>query len=137
LTEPVLSRTDLRRFSWVLAAGFAIVGAIAYYRTRHEPAHTVALVCWSIAALVLAWGLVAPATLGPLYRGWMRVGHVMGRVNMFLILGLSFFGMCTPIALVGRLRRRDLLRVDRQPAGSHWIRRGAERAAADRYRRMY
>jgi hypothetical protein len=64
----------------------------------------------------------------------MAVGDVLGWVNTRLVLGLIFFGLITPMALVLRLAKRDPMRrafdpgattyrVRRQPRpGAHLLR---------------
>jgi len=64
---------------------------------------------WAIAAILSLWGLVAPATLAPLYRGWMRFGLLLNRVVSPLVLGLMFFVVLTPVALVMRVAGRDTM----------------------------
>ncbi len=64
---------------------------------------------WAIAAPLWLLGIVRPAWLRPVYRGWMRFGLLASRVMTPLILGIVFFGMITPMALVRRLRGSDPL----------------------------
>jgi hypothetical protein len=64
---------------------------------------------WLVGGALALWGLIAPASLGPLYRGWMRFGLVLSRVTTPLVLGIVFFGIFAPIALVMRLRGRDTM----------------------------
>jgi Kef-type K+ transport system membrane component KefB len=62
---------------------------------------------WALAAVLGLWALLAPASLGPVYRGWMRFGLLMSRVTTPLVLGIVFFLVVTPVALGMRLFRRD------------------------------
>lgn len=64
---------------------------------------------WILAGILGAWGMVAPATLRPLYRGWMRFGLVMNRIMTPLVLGIVYYLIITPTATVMRLRGRDPL----------------------------
>ena len=58
---------------------------------------------WILAGVLGLWGLVAPVSLRPIYRGWMRFGLIMSRITTPIILGLVFFVAVTPMALVRRL----------------------------------
>jgi len=58
---------------------------------------------WILAGVLGLWGLVAPVSLRPVYRGWMRFGLIMSRITTPLILGLVFFLAVTPMALIRRL----------------------------------
>ncbi|KAA6184049.1 sxtJ [Thiohalocapsa marina] len=69
---------------------------------------------WPLAAVLVLWGLLAPNSLRPVYRGWMRIGLLLSRVTTPLILGLVFFLVFVPAGLVMRLTRYDPMR--RRPA---------------------
>ena len=60
---------------------------------------------WSLAVSVifLLLALAAPNVLTPLNRGWMWLGLLLHRVTSPLILGLLFFVILTPVALLKKL----------------------------------
>lgn len=62
---------------------------------------------WLLAAVLIAWGATAPATLRPVYRGWMHFGLVMSRIMTPLVLGIVYYLLITPMAAAMRLRGRD------------------------------
>ncbi len=83
---------------------------------------------WGVAAggISVALALVsvaAPAWLTGLNRAWFRLGLLMGRVVSPIVLGLIFFGLITPVAVLMRLFGRDALRLKRSATDSHWIAR--------------
>ena len=63
-----------------------------------------------LAAVLGLWGLVAPTTLRPLYRGWMSLGLLLNRVTSPLILGIVFYLVILPMGLIMRLAGRDPMR---------------------------
>ena len=65
---------------------------------------------WIIAALLWSLALVQPLWLRRIYRGWMRFGLLASRVMTPLVLGIVFFGMIAPMALVWRLTGKDPMR---------------------------
>ena len=69
--------------------------------------HAVPLWPWLVLALVIAWGLVAPSTLRPLYKVWMTFGLFMSRFTTPLIMGLVFYIVITPAGFIFRLFARD------------------------------
>ena len=101
---PELDAAGLRRFG--LVTGGVVAGlfglALPWLVGFPWPAWP-----WMLAAVLGAWGLAAPAGLGPVYRGWMRFGLLMGRVVTPLVLGTVFFAVITPAALVMKVIRRD------------------------------
>jgi hypothetical protein len=65
---------------------------------------------WVIAAVLVAWGLIAPATLRLVYRAWMKLGLLLNKITTPLIMGLVFYMVITPIGLVRRVFGSDALR---------------------------
>ena len=59
----------------------------------------------------------------PLNKLWMRFGLLLGMVISPIVLGLIFFGIFTPTALLMKLFRRDELRIRFKNKESHWIAR--------------
>lgn len=63
---------------------------------------------WILCAVLVVWGLVAPTTLKPVYKGWMTFGLLVGTYIMTpLIMFLVFFGMFMPMGLIRRLFGKD------------------------------
>lgn len=82
---------------------------------------------WLAAAGVFALAaLVWPRGLAPLNKYWMKLGHVLGWVNARIILGLVFFLLVTPTALIARLLGYDPLRLRGRALGSYWVARDAD-----------
>ena len=101
---PELDQKGLRNFAWIFAAMVAsLFGLILPWLFdlgwRWEP--------WMIAIVFFAWGLVAPITLRPFYRLWMRFGFVMNAIMTRIVLGLVFYAAFFPYGLVFRLLRKD------------------------------
>lgn len=46
-----------------------------------------------------------------IHRLWMKLGHYLGRVTTPLILGLFYYLLLSPLALLSRLRRKDPLKL--------------------------
>ena len=83
------------------------------------------------ACLVIA-GVIAPHVLAPLNRAWMKLGLLLHRIVAPVLMGIVFFGVVLPIALLMRLRGKDMLRLrfDRD-AANYWIVRDPPGPAAD------
>ena len=71
---------------------------------------------WYVLLVMTLVGMVAPVALRPVYKVWMRFGLVMGWLNTRLILGLVFYSMFTPVAVILKLLGKDSMRrkPDRQ-----------------------
>jgi hypothetical protein len=81
---------------------------------------------WALvpAAVFLALALFRPALLAPLNVLWTRLGLVLHHIVNPLVLGLMYFAVLTPTALILRLFGKDLVgrKLDRQK-DSYWVER--------------
>lgn len=95
---------------------------------------------WSVilSALFFAVAMIAPGLLMPLNRIWGVFGARFGWLNNHLILGIFFFFVMTPTAVVMRLFGWDPMRVrsKQKSADGYWVnvRRDAE---PDTFRDMF
>ena len=53
---------------------------------------------------------VAQLWVAPLFKVWMKVGHVMGWINTRIILGILYFGLITPMGVIMRMFGWDSMR---------------------------
>lgn len=106
-TIPELDRKGLREFGVTTGAAVVVVFGLFFpwILDVDWPRWP-----WMIAAVFWLFALIAPALLRPVYKGWMRFGLLAGRVMTPLVLGLVFFVMISPMALIRRLRGNDPLR---------------------------
>ena len=75
-----------------------------------------------IAALFLVVAIARPCILGPLNRAWTKFGLLLGQVFNPLLLGVVFFLVVTPIAVVMRLWGKEPLHLRSKPGiKSYWI----------------
>lgn len=110
-----------RSFGFVLAAFFAVVALLPLVRGGN-------LRLWAlpIAGVFALFAWLWPKALHPLNRLWTLLGAALGRVVAPLAAAVLFFLVVTPIGLMLRLAKRDLLRLryDAQ-ATTYWLDRGA------------
>lgn len=58
---------------------------------------------WIISFLLIGCALVWPLGLRPIYKVWMKIGHILGWVNTRIILGLIYYLIILPIGMIMRL----------------------------------
>jgi hypothetical protein len=118
-----LTAAEGRRFGLTVGAAFLALGAVAAWRGRP---HT-ALAFGGVGTVLVLAGVVIPGRLGPVFRGWMGLAHLLSKVTTPIFLGVVYFGVFTPVGLVMRLCGRRPL-DSKVPAGaaSRWIARAAD-----------
>ncbi|HEY0306278.1 MAG TPA: SxtJ family membrane protein [Longimicrobiales bacterium] len=120
-----MSKTEGRRFAFTLAAAFALVAAVMWWR-----AHETLMYGAGAASLALAVaGVVVPGMLGPVFRAWMRLGHALSRVMTPLVMGILYLFLFTPIGLLMRVFGRNPL-VHKTANDSYWTERPPPRGKA-------
>ena len=101
---PELDKSGLRNFG--ITTGVIIAGLFGVFfpwlLDRSSP-----LWPWAVFGVLVAWALIAPRSLGPVYRGWMRFGVALSRITTPIIMGLVFFVVILPFGLVRRLFGQD------------------------------
>lgn len=87
--------------------------------------------------MFLAATFWAPKLLIPLNKLWFELGILLGNVTSPLVLGVLFFGLITPIALIMRLLNRDELMLKKSFAKSYWVDRLPPGPAPDSFERQF
>ena len=76
------------------------------------------------AAMVFLFiSIIKSDALLPLNIMWMCFGFLLGMILSPIVLGIIFFGLFTPIAMLMRLSGRDELRLKFNQKASYWITR--------------
>ncbi len=125
--------TKLRQFGYVATAGFGLIGTVMFFRHSHGLAYAI----WSLAVLCPILSLIWPRANKPIYLGMSAIGLVIGTIISTILLGTIFLLVFTPIALVFKARKRDVLQrsIDRD-CESYWLDRPEPRLPADYYRQF-
>ena len=78
---------------------------------------------WSLllSLIFLILGLVNSKILTPLNKLWLKFGIFLGKIISPLIMGLIFFVVVTPIGLIMRLLKKDILALKHSEQKSYWI----------------
>lgn len=130
--EAVQGSSD-RSFGFVFAALFAVIGFGPLVR-GHD------IRWWSVALAVvfLAIAAVRPSLLKPLNRLWLAFGLLLHRPVNLIVMGLLFYAVITPMAVLMRLLGKDLLRLAPTPGvASYWIARTPPGPAPDSMSRQF
>ena len=128
-----LSKAELRKFGLTVGGAFVVLGGISWWRGHELPPR----VLWTLAALLIVPGAIAPAVLGPVHRVWMAFATVLGHVNTRIILTALFYLVMTPVGLIMRLFRDPLDRSLRDRSTTQWIKREPQSVEPERYERQF
>ena len=78
---------------------------------------------WSliVSTIFLFLGLINSKILTPLNKIWFKFGLILGKIVSPIIMGVIFFLVVTPTALIMRLVGKDLLNLKFNKHKSYWI----------------
>ncbi|MGL3827834.1 SxtJ family membrane protein [Candidatus Pelagibacter communis] len=78
---------------------------------------------WSLilSLIFLILGLVNSRILTPLNKLWFKFGTFLGKTISPIIMGLIFFIVVTPIAILMKVLNKDLLNLKFNNDKSYWI----------------
>ena len=74
-----------------------------------------------IALIFLILGLINSKILNPLNKIWHKIGIFLGIIISPLIMGIIFFFIVTPISIIMRFVKKDLLNLKFNKNKSYWI----------------
>ena len=78
---------------------------------------------WSliISIVFLILGLLNSKLLTPLNKIWFKFGILLGKIISPLVMGLIFFFVVTPIGILMRILKKDLLNLKFNKKTTYWI----------------
>ena len=78
---------------------------------------------WSliISFIFLSLGLINSRILTPLNKLWFKFGLLLGKFISPIIMGIIFFIVVTPIGIIMRLFKKDLLNLKFNKKETYWI----------------
>ena len=122
-----------RKFGLFFSAVFAAVSAYFFV----ENSAVAAYVFFALCLLIFITTLVRADVLLPLNKMWMRFGLLLGMIISPLVLGVIFFGLFTPIAILSRFFGRDELNLTFKEKPTHWILREPTTAQTDAFKQQF
>ena len=107
---------DLKKFGITMAVILGLLTCLAGYEDSWAAPYLAVL-----AVAFLLFGIIKPSFLKHVYLGWMALALVMGFYVTKIIMALLFYGMFTPMGVIGRLFTKDMLDEQADPqAQTYW-----------------
>ena len=114
---PVTSK-NLRVFGVGVFVILNVIWALRFFVFHHG--NTWLLL--AVAAFFLVTGLFLHPVLKPIYQGWTWIAHKIGWFNTRLLLGMIFYLMFTPIAILAKILGKDFMKEKLDSSrNSYWL----------------
>ena len=105
-----------RSFGLVFFGFFLIIGLWPIF--KYEEIRIWAL---TISLIFLVLGILNSKYLTPLNRFWMKFGLFLGKIISPIVMGIVYFLVVTPIGIMMKILRKDLLNIKYKKNESYWI----------------
>ena len=103
---------------------FGIVFFIVFFLISIYPlVNSESIRIWSliVSLIFLTLGAINSKLLSPLNKVWFKFGLLLGRIISPIVMGIIFFLVVTPIALLMRILKKDLLNLKFTKNNTYWI----------------
>jgi len=111
--------SELKKFGLLVGSILVLIGIFPAIKGR-EP--NLYLIIIGIIFLLLV--VLVPSLLSPVYKGWMKVGRILGRINTFLILSIIFYLFITPLGFARKIFGSGSKKfAHKLSKNSYWIKR--------------
>ena len=110
-----------RKFGFFFTVIFLLASSYSYYVDSEIMVYILGAIC----GIFLIITIINADALLPLNKVWMKFGILLGMIVSPIVMGIIFFGIFTPIAIIMRLSGRDELRLRFKIKQTHWINRKA------------
>ena len=101
---PELDRKGLREFGLITGSIIAALFGLVFPWLLGNDIHVWP---WAVGGGLVFWALAVPDSLRVVYRQWMRFGLLVSKITTPVILGIVFFVVIFPAALVMKIAGRD------------------------------
>ena len=112
-----IKRKDNITFGILFFVFFLIIGL---YPLKSDGAIRIWSVLFSLVFLIIT--IIRPNLLTFLNKLWIKFGILLGRIISPIVMGLVFFFVVTPIGILVRILKKDVMGLKRG-ASSYWINR--------------
>ena len=124
---------DIRKFGIIALVFFGTLCALGIWREKPVPVSLFGSLAFLGACFVLF-----PSRTRPLYVGWMKFAHFVGRVITVLMLTLAYFLVITPATWLKRLfGGRPLPVKPDRGASTYWVEREEPAQPKERFLKRY
>ncbi len=127
-----LEAKEGRKFGLMVGTAFLVFGGIALWRGRV----LLVQVLWGLGGVLILGAALLPAKLKPVERAWMAMALKISKVMTPIVMGIVYFLVLTPIAVLVRGLKGNPL-VHGAIGKGYWFTKGVGQVAKSDMRRQF
>ena len=112
---------ELRKFGFVVGLVLIGIGLLPFLKSKEPGIH---ILVPGILFVIIS--IVSPSILSPIYKLWMRAGHLLGKINSFIILTIIYYIFITPMSIAIKIFSKENKFSFKISKDSYWIKRKNE-----------
>ena len=112
---------ELRKFGLIVGSILIGFGLFPLLKSKEPGVHFLLP-----GGLFILIAIVSPSLFSALYTLWMRVGHLLGRINSFIILSIVFYVFFTPMSFAMKFFKKEKKFSFKIQKNSYWMKRNRE-----------
>ena len=111
-----IEKSSNKSFGFVFSIVFFLIAIYPLIKSED-------LIVWSLllSVIFLILGLLNSKLLTPLNKMWFKFGLFLGKIFSPIVMGVIFFLVVTPIAILMKIFKKDLLNLKYNDEKSYWI----------------
>jgi hypothetical protein len=121
----------------VFGGSFTFIFASASFLLYFHFSSKFAYLTFFLATFLLMATVINSSLLRPLNKFWFYFGIFLGKITNPIITGSIYFLLITPIALLSKVMKRDVLMLNQSKTQSYWINRTPNDLDISAFKRQY
>jgi hypothetical protein len=124
---------EIRKFGIIALIFFGSLFGLGLWMNKDIPTYF-----FGILSFLAFMFIVAPAPLRPVYSGWIKIAHFIGKIFTAFMLAIVYYAVITPSALIKRIFGGAPLplRPDKEKS-SYWVSRTEPAQPQDRFMKRF
>jgi len=124
---------EIRKFGIIGLIFFGFLFGLGFWLNKPVPTYLFG----TLSLLALGF-ILAPTPLRPVYAGWMKITHFIGKIFTTLMLAIVYYLVITPSALIKRLFGGPPLPLKPDKGiPSYWVTRSEPAQPKDRFLKRF
>ena len=133
MSSNLINPRDIRKFGAIGSLFFGTLLAVAVWRDQTPVAFF-----FGLLTLLSIGFLLMPVQMKPIYTGWLKIAHFMGSKVTLVMLGIIFYFVITPVALLKRIFGGRPLPIKPDPdAETYWVTRSEPAQPTERFPKRF
>lgn len=123
-----------KKFGLLFCFIFLIIG---FYFYLYSFSQKLIIAAFIISLIFFSISILKPSLLKYLNFIWFQFSLILSKIINPIILGIIFFFVITPFALIAKIFGRDILKIKKGTKGSYWIKKESDEYSKESFRKQF